>query len=476
MSTKLTILILDDEPKMGKILSRILQREGHTVSAQTDPEMAVELLGQQEIDLLITDLKMPGKDGIAVMRQAREQNPGLDVVMMTAYASAETAVTAMKAGAFDYLIKPFPNEELIMVVERVAERRALREENQLLRRSLSSQFKPENLVAVSPQMQNLLRRAHKVASTDVSVLLRGESGTGKEVLAQAIHDASAQRDKPMVKVNCGALTETLLESELFGHKRGAFTGAIESRKGLFEQADGSTIFLDEIGEVSPALQVKLLRVLQSGDFQRVGDASSFHSTVRVIAATNRSLEEMMATGQFRSDLYYRLNVVPLLIPPLRERPADIPALIDLFLGRLRKKSDRAIRLSPEAFSLLQSYQWPGNIRELENALEHAFVMCDENLIGPQDLPLALQNIPSCPGQDAAPLPDKLTLDAAERQMLIEAMEATDYNHTRAARRLGITRRALGYRLEKYNLPRHRNHDPNGHPSCQTDTQTTTEET
>ena len=466
MANPLQILILDDEPKMGKILSRVLTREGHHAVAFERPQDALEALAREPADLLLTDLKMPAMDGLEVLRQARRLAPGLDVIMMTAYASAETAVQAMKEGAFDYLIKPFPNEELIMIVARVAEHRGLREENRLLRQTLTGRFQPENIVAVSQPMREVLKRVEKVAASDVSVLLRGESGTGKEILAEAIHAAGRRRERPLVRVNCGALPETLLESELFGHTRGAFTGAYETRKGLFQQADGGTIFLDEIGEISPALQVKLLRVLQSGEFQRVGDAQTFRVDVRALAATNRPLEEMIESGLFRSDLYYRLNVVPILIPPLRERPEDIPALMDHFLSRQRQRGGRATRLSSEAYELLCAYPWPGNIRELENALEHAFVMCEGELIEPRDLPVAVQNtraarpVPSnaaasagIPVQSPEPHAGAATLEELERQALVQALEATGYNHTQAAHRLGITRRTLGYRIDKYHLPR-----------------------
>ena len=455
MSNPLQIIIVDDEPKMGKILARILSREGHQVEAFTRPDEALEALTREPADLLLTDLKMPAMDGLTLMARARQLVPGLDVIMMTAYATAETAVKAMKEGAFDYLIKPFPNEELIMIVARVAETRGLREENRILKQTLTTRFHPANIIAVSPPMREVLKRVEKVAASEVSVLLRGESGTGKEVLAEAIHTAGRRRERPLVKVNCGALPETLLESELFGHTRGAFTGAFETRKGLFQQADGGTIFLDEIGEITPALQVKLLRVLQSGEFQRVGDAQTFRVDVRVLAATNRALEEMIEAGTFRSDLYYRLNVVPVVIPPLRERPEDIPALIDHFLGRLRQRCERAVHLAPEAYALLRAYHWPGNIRELENALEHAFVMSEGDTIRPRDLPVAVQN-PVAPGGGGgmAAAPSASTLEDMEKQALIQALEATGFNHTQAARKLGITRRTLGYRIDKYGIPRH----------------------
>ncbi len=447
MTQPLRIIILDDEPKMGRILARVLTRAGHEAEFHDQPAAALAAL-EEPADLLLTDLKMPAMDGMEMMTRARTLQPQLDVIMMTAYASVETAVQAMKLGAFDYLIKPFPNDELVMLVARVAERRGLRTENAMLRRSLQERFNTENLIAVSPAMREVLKRAEKVAISDVSVLLRGASGTGKEVLAQAIHASGKRKTRPLVKVNCGALPETLLESELFGHTRGAFTGAIETRKGLFQQADGGTIFLDEIGEITPALQVKLLRVLQEGEFQRVGDAQTFRVDVRVIAATNRDLETMIAQGSFRQDLYYRLNVVPIVIPTLRERPEDIPALIDHFIKRARIRLGRQVHLTPMVFTRLREYHWPGNIRELENAIEHACVMCDGDTIEWDDLPLAVQTM-SGPADHGSPQ----TLEEIEKQALQAALETTGYNHTRAARLLGITRRTLGYRIEKFNLPR-----------------------
>lgn len=459
----LQIVILDDEPKMGKILARVLGREGHEVQSFTDPHAALAAIEASHVDMLLTDLKMPEMDGLTVLNQVRERSPGTDVVMMTAYATAETAVQAMKQGAFDYLIKPFPNEELVMLVARVAERRGLREENRMLKETIQREFKPENVVAASPAMLDVLKRVHKVAQSNVTVLLRGESGCGKEVLANAIHASGTRSQAPLVKVNCGALPENLLESELFGHVKGAFTGAVETRKGLFEQANGGTIFLDEIGEVTPALQVKLLRVLQSGEFQRVGDARSIKVDVRVLAATNRDLEAMIECGDFRSDLYYRLNVVPITIPPLRERNEDIPALIDFFMKRLRERDDRAVKVETDALNAMLSYRWPGNIRELENALEHAWVMCENDTITIDDMPVALQGHANIESDDAggaydADVPESSgKLEDLERQALVQALEQTRFNQTRAAEKLGITRRTLGYRMQKYGIenPRRR---------------------
>lgn len=455
MTEPLRILIVDDEPKMGKILSRVLAREGHQVESSERPEEALELLAANPYDLLLTDMKMPGMTGLELMERARAANRQLEVIMMTAYASVETAVEAMKKGAMDYLIKPFHNEELVMLVARLAETRSLKQENQVLRETLAAPVRDENIIAASQAMQDVLKRVHKVAATDVSVLLRGESGTGKEVMATLIHISGPRKDKPFIKVNCGALPETLLESELFGHTRGAFTGAVETRKGLFMAADGGTIFLDEIGEVSPALQVKLLRVLQSGEYQRVGDPQTFKVSVRVLAATHQSLEELIQRGTFRSDLYYRLNVVPIVIPPLRERREDIPALIDHFLKGHRVPGQKTKRVAADAYELLLNYAWPGNIRELENAIEHAVVLSEGEEIEAADLPLAVQNAAVGGAGSAAPSapPRAVTLEEMEKNALWEALESMGFNHTRAAMKLGITRRTLGYRIDKYGLPR-----------------------
>ncbi|MCX7016048.1 MAG: sigma-54 dependent transcriptional regulator [Candidatus Sumerlaeota bacterium] len=447
------ILIIEDEPKMGKILQRVLAREGYEVVFAEDPVEGLNLLRAEPFHVLLTDLKMPKLSGIEVLEQAKAIQPECDVILMTAFASVESAVEAMKKGAFDYLIKPFANEELKILVRRVIETKSLKEENEQLKVQLDQHASFENIIAVSKPMREVLDRVRKVAASEASVLLRGASGTGKEILAVAIHRSSARRNGPMIKVNCGALPETLLESELFGHARGAFTGAVGARKGLFEAAHGGTIFLDEIGEVTPALQVKLLRILQEGEFQRVGESETRKVNVRVIAATNRSLEEAMQAGTFRSDLYFRLNVVPIYIPPLAERREDIPALIEHFLARLQKGEKRPKRaFSPPAFDVMVHYDWPGNVRELENAVEHALVMGEGESLEIPDLPLALQNFHA--KRDFADQPvifDHLTLEEIEKRCILNALRRANNNHTRAAKLLGITRRTLGYRIQKYGL-------------------------
>ncbi len=446
-----TILIIDDEPKMAGILKRVLTKEGYEAVTTSKPEQGLTILQSQPVQIILCDLKMPGMDGIEVLERAKQIQPQAEFIMMTAYATAQTAVESMKKGAYDYLIKPFPLDELKILLARVLKTKTLQEENVRLREALVDKFHFDNIVAESKPMQAVLARVAKVAPTDASVLLRGESGTGKEILAKAIHQASPRKDKPLVTVNCSAIPTTLLESEMFGHVKGAFTGAIETRKGLFQSADGGTIFLDEIGEISPAVQVKLLRVLQDGKFQRVGDTVPISVDVRVIAATNKNLEEAIQQAAFRQDLYYRLNVVPIYIPPLRERKEDILPLIEHFARKFQRPG-KTITFAPETTDLFLSYDWPGNIRELENAVEHATVMGESQQISPCDLPLALQTFYS--KQELAlstPIHEQMTLADIEKRWIINALRKTNKNHTRAAKLLGITRRTLGYRLQKYEI-------------------------
>ena len=444
-----SILIIDDEPKMGKALRRVLEADGYSVDSVDDPRDGLQLLGDASYQVLLCDLKMPQMSGLDVLEQAKALQPNLNVIMMTAFASVETAIESMRKGAYDYLIKPFSTDELKILIQRCVQTRALEQENVILKEQLRDRFRPANIIAASKAMQSVLARGRKVAASDATVLIRGESGTGKEMLAGFIHGVSPRRDRPFIAVNCGAVTETLLERELFGHRRGAFTGAVEEGKGLFEAADKGAIFLDEIGEVSPAMQVKLLRVLQSGEFQRVGDPAEVRVDVRVVAATHHDLERMVEEGSFRTDLYYRLNVVPMIIPPLRERRDDIAPLIDYFTSR----RDRARRFSPQALEVMQAYSWPGNIRELENAVEHAAVLGESETLGLGDLPVALRAFADSGGDDdmAVAALDKLTLGQAERRMIQAAMARTGNNMSRAAKQLGITRRTLGYRLRKHGL-------------------------
>jgi two-component system response regulator HydG len=449
------ILIIDDEVKMGKALKHVLVREGYDVDTIDDPQEGLRMMQARPYRVILCDLRMPGMSGLDVLERAKALQPDVNVIMMTAFASAETAVESMKKGAFDYLIKPFSMDELKILIGRCLKTQALEQENELLREQLEERFQPDNVIAASKALQQVLARARKVAASNATALISGESGTGKELLATVIHMASARHDKPMVRINCGALPETLLESELFGHRRGAFTGAIENRAGLFEACDGGTLFLDEIGEISPAMQVKLLRVLQNGEFQAVGDSRVVRVDVRVVAATNRDLVRMVEEGKFRTDLYYRLNVVPLFVPPLRERREDIPPLIEHFLRPLDPK--RAKRFTAESLGLFQRYDWPGNVRELQNAVEHAVVLSEGDEMGVDVLPMPLrvlagQGASAASAAGGAAFED-MTLREAEMRLLTAAMNRTGNNMTHAARELGITRRALGYRLRKHGLYR-----------------------
>ncbi|HNY26646.1 MAG TPA: sigma-54 dependent transcriptional regulator [Candidatus Sumerlaeota bacterium] len=447
----ISILIIDDEAKMGKALRHVLLREGYNVDICDNPQKGLEIFEASTYHLVLCDLRMPGLSGLEVLDRVKTLRPETQVIMMTAYATAETAVDAMKKGAYDYIIKPFAMDELKILIQRCLKEQLLESENERLKDQLQEKFHPANVVSSSKIMDHLLRQAQKVAASSATVLITGESGTGKELLASVIHAASPRAARPLVTINCGAVSETLLESELFGHKRGAFTGAVENRAGLFETADGGTLFLDEVGEVSPAMQVKLLRVLQSGEFQRVGESNPIKVDVRVLSATNRDLQQMINDGLFRADLYYRLNVVPLSIPPLRERREDIPDLIEHFLKRY--DPDRRHLFKPATLRLMQEYDWPGNVRELENAVEHAVVLADEDEIGIEALPMALRTFAGQVDEAAQQIPrlEDMTLEEAERIMIRAAMERTNNNMTRAAQELGITRRTMGYRLKKYGL-------------------------
>ncbi len=451
------ILILDDEERMGNLLARALERNGYHAVSETKPEQALETLKSEHFDVLLTDLRMPGMDGLETFQRAKNIQPDLDVILMTAYASVETVRQAMKLGAVDYLEKPISAEkdlkpllESLFSSETTNQSRSNRPEPSTSKEFFTANFgdiaEPKN-----PQMREIYKKAEKIANSNATVLLRGESGTGKEVLASFIQANSLRAGKPFLKVNCGALTETLLESELFGHVQGSFTGAISNRDGLFAAANTGTLMLDEIGEISPALQVKLLRVLQSGEFSPVGDSKVHKVDVRVIAATNRNLEKMMQSGEFREDLYYRLNVVPLTIPPLRERHEDLESLIHYFCAKFSPA--RPPEISDDAMELLKSYPWPGNIRELQNAMEHAIVLGDGKVIYQNDLPATIQRARDERPSDASPgkIIGERSLEEIEIACLMQAIKKTEGNRTKAAKLLGITRRTLGYRLKKYDL-------------------------
>jgi DNA-binding NtrC family response regulator len=452
------ILIVDDEERLGTLLARSLARAGYGADYVREQEEALARLREGRYDALVTDLRMPGIDGLEMLRRAKRIDPGIEVVLMTAFATVDTAKEALKLGAADYLTKPFSADgQLKPLLERLlaGEGRAEKEPPTRVEPAAPAanpRFDPSTdrtTPLPSATMQEVYAKLEKIARSNATVLLRGESGTGKEALADLLQRASPRAPRAYVKINCGALPETLLESELFGHVRGAFTGAVGDRDGLFRAADGGTILLDEVGEITPALQVKLLRVLQTGEFIPVGDTRTQRADVRVIAATNRDLEGMVARGTFRQDLYYRLNVVPLTVPPLRDRPEDIETLVAFFLRRFGAPG---LRIAEDAREALLRYGWPGNIRELENAIEHATVLGDGRQLLLADLPAAVQEwrrraSPPGPGEPAA----NETLEDTEKRCLLAALEKTGGNRTRASRLLGITRRTLGYRLRKYGL-------------------------
>ena len=383
-----TILVVDDEKNYLLVLKELLAEEGYEVLTAQSGGSALTILQETDLDLVLTDMKMPGMSGLELLEKFKQKDPQLPVVMMTAFGTVEKAVEAMKKGAFDYISKPFDNETLKKTVAKALNLWRIIKENRFLSQELKSKFGPSDLIGNSAPIQQVRDLIQKVAVTKATVLVTGESGTGKELVARAIHSHSPRRDKPLISVNCSALAETLLESELFGHERGAFTGATSQRKGRFETADGGTLFLDEVGEMAPSVQVTLLRVLQNREFERVGGNKTIKVDVRLIAASNRDLKEEIPRGTFREDLYYRLNVVHIEVPPLRDRRGDLPLLIRYFLERFSKELNKETpTLSPEAMELVMDYSWPGNIRELENMLERAVILYSGSVIQAEDLPI-----------------------------------------------------------------------------------------
>ncbi len=442
----LRILIVDDETIVRDSLGAWFRQDGHKVDVAESGKEALRLVGTNRYDMAFLDIKMPGMDGLELQARLNAADAELSVVLMTAYASVETAVKAMKNGAYDYIVKPFDPDDLSMLVRRAAEHRSLRAENQRLKKSLESASATPLLLGSSPAMRHVVELVETVAASDSTVLVTGESGTGKEVVARAIHSASARRYNPMVVVNCGALPEGILESELFGHEAGAFTGARARHKGKFESAEGGTVFLDEIGEVSPKVQVELLRVLEEKVVTRLGGSAPVPVDFRTISATNRDLQAAVKEGRFREDLYWRLNVVHVHIPPLRERPEDVPVLARLFLERFAQSmSRRPMTFAPDALDALASYPWPGNVRELQNAIERAVVVGRGDVVSAADLPLRVTQSPAAPGSAPGSLAE------AERAHVQAVLDASGWNITRAARTLDVDRVTLYNKIKKYDL-------------------------
>lgn len=446
-----TILIVEDEAKMRRLLELNLGEDGFTTLSSGDAETGLKLLRENTVDLVVTDLKLPGMNGLEFLQTIKRQNAALPVVVMTAFGSVETAVEAMKAGASDYVLKPFSLGEMRMVIRKELDVHNLREENRSLREALGKRYAHPNIVARSPKMQEVLAMVERVAPTNSTVLLGGESGVGKDLIARAIHEKSRRASGPFIKINSTAIPENLLESELFGYEKGAFTGANNSKPGKFELADKGTLFLDEIGDVPPATQVKLLRVLQEREFERLGGTRTVKVDVRLIAATNRDLREALEQGTFREDLYYRLNVVPIDIAPLRQRKEDIPDLVNLFISRFAADSGKPVKsITPEAMQILVNYHWPGNVRELQNIIERACALAKGTVLEAADIHLDVRPAKAANGASGF-LPEGMTLEHWEDEMIREALKRANGNKSQAARLLGLSRNALRYRLSKIGI-------------------------
>jgi two-component system response regulator HydG len=441
------VVVVDDEAASRNALATLLRAEGFEVTLAEDGQAGLARVQEVAPDVLVTDLHMPGIDGIELLRRARESQQDLIVVLVTAFADVETAVRAMHEGAEHYLSKPLQVDELLLVIRRALDRRKLREEATELRKRLKDKLRFDNIVGASPAMQAVFDVIEQVARTKATVLVTGESGTGKELVAQAIHENGARASAPFVKLHCAALAETLLESELFGHERGAFTGAVGRREGRFKQADGGTLFLDEIGEISPAIQVKLLRFLQERTFERVGGNETVKVDVRIIAATNRDLASECASGKFREDLYYRLNVVNVEMPPLRARPSDLLPLATHFLRRFASENDKKIEgFAPDAVERIVGYRWPGNVRELENVIERAVVLCEGAELTSKHLPAGVGPVT----RGGVRIPGS-TMGEIERHAILTTLEACGGKTTQAAQMLDISVRKIQYKLHEYGV-------------------------
>lgn len=451
------ILVVDDEEMNRDLLQQILTREGYEVETAASGQEALALLRDTTFHIVLSDLRMPGMSGVDVIRELKTLAPFTTGIIHTAYASVETAVEAMKAGAYDYVTKPVRRDELLVVIQRALDFQRLNYENVSLRKQLKAKYKFDNIISDHEKMLAVFAQVEKVSDTDSTVLIYGESGTGKELIARAIHYNSYRQDKPLVPINCGAIPEDLLESELFGHEKGAFTGATTLRMGRFELAHGGTIFLDEIGEMRPSLQVKILRVLQEREFERIGGTRTIKVDVRILAATNKNLEDLVARQQFRDDLYWRLNVIPITMPSLRERASDIPLLVAHFIRRFNAEKKQHLEgVSPEALHMLQHYHWPGNVRELENTMERIAILKGRGIVMPEDLPEKIcrsQPVSTLPGVD---IPDDginfdATVEAFEKQLLMKALLKAGGVKAKAATLLNMNRTTLVEKVKKLRL-------------------------
>ena len=450
------ILIVDDEQSYRQLLTLVFEEQGNKIRTAMNGRQALASLAAEPADIVISDVKMPDMDGIEMLRAVRETQPDLGVILMTAFASVETAREAFKLGADDFIQKPFDVEELKLIVRKTLEKQALIDENRAFKRAQREKGSVKNIVGNSPKMHAIYQMIETVAEVQSTVLVYGESGTGKELVARAIHDLGPRAEKPFISINCGAFTETLLESELFGYVKGAFTGANTNRKGLFEAADGGTIFLDEIGEMSPAMQVKLLRVLQERRVRPVGGHDELSIDARVIAATNRDLKKMSEEGTFREDLFYRISVIPIALPPLREKPEDIPELIEHFIKKFCDQAGKSVTISPKAAQLLEAYAWHGNVRELEHTIERAVALERSTEIQPEQLPDHITNYNPQRIRSEFDLPEtgiNLTshLENLEKTYVVEALRATAGNQTKAADLLQMPVRSLRHLLDKHSI-------------------------
>lgn len=446
------ILIVEDEKSMREVLKILLEGENYLVTPASDGLEGISYIDKDIFDLVITDVKMPRIDGLELLRKTKEISPDTLVIMITAFGTAESAIEAMKLGAYDYINKPFKIDEIRLIVKKAIEKKRLREEISLLREKVKTSYALENIIGKSPKMQELFTVIPRIAQSNSNVLITGESGAGKELVATALHNLSHRREKNLVTINCAAFPEGLLESELFGHMKGSFTGAIYNKQGLFEMADGGSVLLDEIGEMPVNLQSKLLRVIEGGTFRRVGGTNDIKVDVRVISATNKDIKEEIASGRFREDLYYRLNVVPIIIPPLRERKEDIPLLIDHFL---RKTSSNPKRVMPEAMRLLLDYLWKGNVRELENVVERIGLFVDREEITPADLPSEITGYPGDIKYISELTEEGVNIDKiiedVEKKYLLQALKIAGGIKTEAARLLNLSFRSFRHRLHKYGI-------------------------